>query len=195
MYSWPSIVYGTNVRTGAASRTARATQCQIWSCVPLAASERIRDRPQRRRPFLVRQAGDHDVAVDECHVGDGLRPRILPRRRVRLRRVGEADRRVLDVVEREQRQLARRVDAHDQRRGVRAAAARGGHIHVLRDGFTVTSLIRISPGITPSSAASFGSMPWTSTRRPARACYRPCRARQWRRPSSRRQTARRPVRT
>ena len=95
--------------------------------------ERIRNRAQRRVPFLVRHAGDEQVAVDELHVGDRRRPRILTGRRIVGGRVHQGDRGVRDVVERQRRHLTRRLDLDDQRLGVGATTACRRHVHVLRN--------------------------------------------------------------
>ena len=100
------------MRTGAAVSYFPCEACQICRVVPGAASLKgIRNRAQRRRPLFVGQAGDDDVSVDVGHVGDRQHARDSGRAGgIRCRRVGQVDRGMLGVVERQGGDLAGRVD-------------------------------------------------------------------------------------
>src|SRR5262249_43949455 len=84
------------------------------------------DRPQRRRPLFVREAGDHQVSIDERHVRDRLHPLIAGGRSV-----GEAHLRMLGVIQTYLRDLSGGIHAKKQRSSIGPASASAGNIDVL----------------------------------------------------------------
>ena len=113
-------VCGQNVRLSAKSCTERT----FASEPPSQSARATNARSEAWRPFdaslngkgIERSAEDHSsfdspatttIAVHVIHVGDRLHARILPRRSIGRRRIHQAHRRMLRVVERKRRDLCR----------------------------------------------------------------------------------------
>ncbi len=94
--------------------------------------ERVWHGAQLGREFLVRQAGDDQLAVDERHVGDRLHARVPLACRGRRRRVRQRRLRHLEAVERHHLELAGAIDADQRRFGFGARSAHDRDVGILR---------------------------------------------------------------